>query len=74
MLHVRNKGKITIHLEKDQGKLNSKMVCQGIAKKADVALTTLLINFASFSQKNGKDPKELIDKHLPDIMKMIEKE
>lgn len=71
MLQNKNKGRITINIESDNEKLNSTMERRGIAKKTDIALTSLLVNFASFSIKQGKNPKELIDKHLEGIIEMI---
>ncbi len=68
-----NKGKIIIQIENDNGKINSNMEYRGIAKKSEIALTTLLVNFASLSIEKGKNPKELIDKHLGGIVKMLEK-
>jgi len=72
MFHERNKGRIIIHIEDIDGKLNSNMEYRGIAKKAETALTTLLVNFASLSIEKGKDPKKLIDKHLSSILEMIQ--
>lgn len=71
MLEGRNKGKIIIHIEDDNGKINSKMEFRGIAHKTEISLTTLLVNFVSLSIDKGKDPKELIDKHLADILLML---
>ncbi len=68
----KNKGKIIIHIENENGKLNSNMEFSGIAKKPGTALTTLLVNFVSLSKEKGKDPKKLIDKHLEGILQMIE--
>ena len=73
MFEERNKGKIIIQIENDNGKINSNMEYRGIAKKSEIALTTLLVNFASLSIEKGKNPKELIDKHLGGIMEMLEK-
>ncbi len=72
MLEHKNKGKIIIHIEDDNGKINSRMEFRGIAGKTDTVLTTLLINFASLSIEKGKDPKALIDKHLTNILRMLE--
>jgi len=72
MLNNLTKGKIIIHVEKENEKINSKMEFRGITKKTEVALTTLLINFASLSKKEGKDPRELIDKHFPEILNMLD--
>ena len=73
MFEDRNKGKIIIQIENDNGKINSNMEYRGIAKKSEIALTTLLVNFASLSIEKGKNPKELIDKHLGGIVEMLEK-
>lgn len=73
MLYDRNKGKIIIHVEKEDGKINSTMEYRGITKKSEIALTTLLVNFTSLSIEKGKDPKEIIDKHLAGIIAMIKK-
>ena len=73
MLQNRNKGKIIIHVEKHCDKLNSNMELKGIAKQKDLVLTTLLINFASLSIENNKDPEELISKHMKRIIDMINK-
>jgi hypothetical protein len=72
MFNDRNKGKIIIHIENENGKLNSTMEFLGMAEKPETALTTLLVNFVSLSKEKGKDPKELIDKHLEGILQMIE--
>lgn len=61
-------GKIVIEIENENGKLNSNLKCSGLAKKTETALTTLLINFVSFSQEKGKDPKKLIEEHLDDLI------
>jgi len=74
MLHERNKGKIIIDIENENGKINSKMVNRGIAKKSEIALTTLLVNFVSLSLEKGKNPKELISKHLDEIMGLFDPE
>jgi len=71
MLQNRNKGKIIIHVEKLGDKVNSNMELKGIAKQKELVLTTLLINFASFSIENNKDPEELISKHMKRIIDMI---
>ena len=73
MFEERNKGKSIIQIENDNGKINSNMEYRGIAKKSEIALTTLLVNFASLSIEKGKNPKELIDKHLGGIVEMLEK-
>lgn len=73
MLENRNKGKIIIHIEDDNGKINSKMEFRGIAHKTEISLTSLLVNFVSLSIEKGKDPKELIDKYLTDILQMLER-
>ena len=72
MLENKNKGKIIIHIEDDNGKINSNMEFRGIASKTGISLTTLLVNFASLSIENGKNPKEIIDKHLANILHMLE--
>jgi hypothetical protein len=72
MFENNKKGKIVIHIEDDDGKINSNMEFQGIAKKIEISLTTLLVNFASLSIEKGKNPKELIDKHLAGILQMLE--
>ncbi len=72
MFDNRNKGKIAIHLENDNGKINSTMEFQGIAKQTEITLTSLLVNFASLARKKGKDPKIFIDKHLSGILKMLD--
>lgn len=72
MFENKNKGKIIIHIEVDKGKINSNMEFRGIASKTEISLTGLLVNFASLSLEKGKDPKELIDKHLDDILRMLE--
>jgi len=72
MFDDRNKGKIIIQIENDNGRINSNMEYKGIAKKSEIALTTLLVNFASLSLEKGKNPKKLIDKHLSGIIEMLE--
>ncbi len=72
MFDQRNKGKIIIHIENEDGKINSTMEFQGIAKQSEVTLTSLLVNFASLAMKKGKDPKNLIDKHLTGILEMLD--
>ena len=74
MLHERNKGKIIIDIENENGKINSKMVNRGIATKTEIALTTLLVNFVSLCIEKGKNPKELIGKHLDEIIGLLESE
>ena len=66
-----NKGKIIIKLETINGKLNSNMEFRGIAKNADTALTTLLVNYVSLSLEKGKDPQKMIDKHFQNILDML---
>ena len=73
MLHNPSIGKIIIHLEKELEKVNSTMELRGIAKDPEITLTTLLINFASLSLKEGKDPKKLIKKYFPLILEMLTK-
>jgi hypothetical protein len=72
MLLEKNKGKIIIRIENDNGKINSNMEFSGIAKKAEIALTTLLVNFASLSLEKGKDPQEVLNKHFEGILKMLQ--
>lgn len=71
MFENKKRGEIIIHIEDDNGKINSKMEFRGIASKIEVSLTTLLVNFASLSIENERDPKELINKHLPGILQML---
>ena len=71
MFHEQHKGKIIIEIEDIQGKVNSSMGRRGIAKRSDIAITTLLVNFASLSIENGKNPKQLIEKHIDGIIDMI---
>lgn len=72
MFEERNKGKIIIHLENENGKINSNMEYRGIAKKPEIALTTLLVNFSSLSLEKGKNPRDIIEKHLTGILQMLE--
>ena len=72
MIFEKNKGKIIIHIENDNGKINSNMEFSGIAKKAEIAITTLLVNFASLSLEKGKDPQEVLNKHFEGILKMLQ--
>jgi hypothetical protein len=69
MYFEKNKGKIIIKIESTHGKLNSKMEFRGIAKNAETALTTLLVNFVSLSLEKDKDPHQVIDKHFSGIVK-----
>ncbi len=71
MFEERNKGKIIIQIESENGKINSSLVCRGLAKKSEIALTALLVNFISLSIEKGKNPKELMDKHLDGILQML---
>lgn len=71
MYFENNKGKIIIKVENTHGKLNSNMEFRGIAKNAETALTTLLVNFVSLSLEKGKDPKKVIDKHFSSILEML---
>ena len=71
MFDVREKGKIIIQIENENGKINSSLVCRGIAKKTEIALTALLVNFVSLSVEKGKNPRELIDQHLTGILQML---
>jgi hypothetical protein len=66
-----NKGKLIIRIENDNGKINSNMEFTGIAKKSEIAITTLLVNFVSLSLEKGKDPKEVLDKHFEGILEML---
>lgn len=72
MIFEKIKGKIIIHIENDNGKINSNMELSGIAKKAEIAITTLLVNFASLSLEKGKDPQEVLNKHFEGILKMLQ--
>lgn len=72
MFHERNKGKIIIDIENENGKINSKMIHRGIAKTPEIALTSLLVNFVSLSIEKGKDPKKLIDTHLDGIIDLFQ--
>jgi hypothetical protein len=72
MIFEKNKGKIIIHIENDNGKINSNMEFSGIAKKAEIAITTLLVNFASLSLEKGKNPQEVLNKHFEGILKMLQ--
>ncbi|NJN25633.1 MAG: hypothetical protein HC819_06570 [Cyclobacteriaceae bacterium] len=71
MFEERNKGKIIIQLEQEQGKINSTMRTTGLAKIPETAITTLLVNFVSLSLEKGKNPRELIDKHFDAIVEML---
>jgi hypothetical protein len=71
MFSEKNNGKIIIHMEKENDKMNSRMEFRGIAKNAETAITTLLVNFVSLSLEKGKDPHKVIDKHLDGILNMI---
>jgi len=73
MLYDRNKGKIIIHIDKENEKINSTMIYKGIAKTPEIALTSLLVNFVSLCLEKGKDPKEIIEKHLSGILQTLEK-
>jgi len=73
MLQIGTKGKIIIHVEKTGEKVNSNLELTGIAKQKELVLTTLLVNFASLSIENNKDPEELIEKHLKSIIEMVKK-
>lgn len=72
MLSEKNKGKIIIRVENENGKINSNMEFLGIAKKAEISITTLLVNFVSLSLEKGKDPKEVLDNHFEAILKMLQ--
>ena len=71
MFHQKNKGKISIEIEDVQGRVNSSMSRRGIAKKSETAITTLLVNFVSLSIEHGKDPKQLIEKHIDGIIELV---
>ena len=73
MFNDENKGKIIIRIERENDKLNSGMERTGLARKTNVALTTLLINFASLSLEKGLNPMDIIEKHLPGIIEMLGK-
>lgn len=73
MFYNGKKGKIIINLESENEKVNSSMEYRGIARKSEIALTTLLINFVSLSLEKGKNPEELIDKHLKSMINTIKK-
>ncbi len=72
MLSDKNRGKIIIGIIDENGKLNSHMEFRGIAKNADTAITTLLINFASLCLEKGRNPQALIDKHFKGIVDLLE--
>ena len=71
MFDVREKGKIIIQIENENGKINSSLVCRGVAKNTEIALTAMLVNFVSLSVDSGKNPRALIDQHLTGILKML---
>jgi hypothetical protein len=71
MYFEKNKGKIIIKLDNIHGKLNSMMEFRGIAKNAETALTTLLVNFVSLSLEKGKDPHHVIEQHFNGIVQML---
>lgn len=71
MYFEQNKGKIIIKLETVHGKLNSNMEFRGIAKNAETALSTLLVNFTSLCLEKGKDPQKVIDQHFQGILDML---
>lgn len=71
MFSEKNKGKITISVEKDNMQLNSSMRCAGIAKEKEVTITTLLFNFVSFAMENDKNPKDIIEKNLDRIIEKV---
>ena len=71
MFQERNKGKIIIHVEDIDGKLNSTMEYRGIAKKTETALSTLLVNFISLSIEKRKDPKKVFENNYNRIVEMI---
>lgn len=70
-LFQKNSGKITIYLEADGEKINSRMEFQGLARKKNVATTTLLYNFVSYAREKGLDPKAIIDRHLDRILQQL---
>jgi|GEM_PF-2149261 len=69
--HNQVKGKITINIDKVNGKLNSSISFKGLAEDPDVAITSLLINFVSFAIKNGKDPRKIISTNLEPMIKLF---
>lgn len=71
MYFEKNKGKIIIKVDNVHGKLNSVMEFRGIAKNAETAITTLLVNFVSLSLEKGKDPQKVIDTHFDGILNML---
>ena len=71
MFIERTKGKILITVEPDNGRLNSSMMRKGLARKPDVALTTLLINFVSLALEQGKDPQAIVDRSLRELVDMV---
>ena len=72
--HNQVKGKITINIDKVNGRLNSSMEFKGLAKDPDVVITSLLINFVSYAIKNGKDPQKIISSHVTDMIKLFSKD
>lgn len=73
MFHEKNKGKITIQIENNEGVVDSKMQRSGIAKKPETAITTLLVNFVSLSMEHNKNPKQVFEKHIDGIIELISK-
>jgi hypothetical protein len=72
MLTPKNQGKITIFIDRENEKLNSRLRSTGIAKKPEVVLTTLLINFVSYALEHGKDPEEIASKNLGKLVQSFE--
>ncbi len=71
--HDKVKGKIIISIDKIGENLNSDIQLKGLANNVEITLTSLLVNFASFALRNGKDPSKIVDNNLKEIIKMIEK-
>jgi hypothetical protein len=68
----KNSGKITIYLETDGDKINSRMEFQGLARKKNVVATTLLCNFVTYTREKGLDPRSIIDRHLDRILQELD--
>ena len=71
MFNEQNKGRIIISVESEDSRLNSNMERKGIARKPDIALTTLLINFVSLALEKGKDPQAIIDSSLAELIGIV---
>lgn len=69
--HDQVKGKITINIDKIADNLNSNIQLKGLANDTEVVLTSLLVNFVSFSLRNGKDPRKIIENNLEKIIQMV---